>query len=221
MFDKEAERLRELLLGLASASPILNIGSSTRAFREIEKPHIDRLLFAPLCAAGIETIHSDLKAADGVDVPGDIFDPSVFARLKALKVGCVLISNVLEHVRDPALLARRCEEIAGPGGYILASVPFSYPYHADPLDSGYRPSPKALAALFSQSDCVACEVVDGRTYAEDVAARGSNLWREALRTLLLTPVFFLRPRSWRSRVHRWLWLRRPYRVSVALLRVRS
>ena len=62
MFEAEAIRLREILLAREGVSPLLNLGSSTRAFREIAKPHIERELFAPLAAAGIAVFHSDLKA---------------------------------------------------------------------------------------------------------------------------------------------------------------
>jgi SAM-dependent methyltransferase len=221
MFDREAKRLCEILLGRENVSPILNIGSSTRRFREVEKPHIDRELFAPLRKAGIEVVHCDLKAAEGVDLVADIYDDAILESLKAQGFRCVLLSNVLEHVRDRESLARRCEDIVGKGGFVLVSAPYSYPYHADPLDTGYRPSPKALARLFTQSICLHAETLSGRTYVEDVLAKGSTLWREALRTALWTLIFFARPRSWASRVHRWFWLFRPYRVSIALFEVKS
>ena len=47
MFEAEAIRLREILLARGEISPLLNLGSSTRAFRELAKPHIERELFAP------------------------------------------------------------------------------------------------------------------------------------------------------------------------------
>jgi uncharacterized protein YndB with AHSA1/START domain len=52
MFDTEAARLREILLEQRAISPLLNLGSSTREFREVAKPHIQRALFGPLAAIG-------------------------------------------------------------------------------------------------------------------------------------------------------------------------
>jgi hypothetical protein len=52
MFDREAARLREILLGQRAVSPLLNLGSSTRAFREVAKPHIHDELFGPLKRPG-------------------------------------------------------------------------------------------------------------------------------------------------------------------------
>jgi SAM-dependent methyltransferase len=221
MFDAEAARLREILLERRAVSPLLNLGSSTRAFRETEKPHIQRELFGPLEAAGIAVVHSDLKRAEGVDVAGDILDPAVLASLKARGFKCVLIANLLEHVRDPAAVAAACEDIVGPGGLILATVPASFPYHADPIDTGFRPSPAALAALFRRSAPLLAEEVAGRTYAEDLQARGSTAAKALAQTLLFGLIAWARPKSFAARADRWRWYRRRYRVSLSLVEVSS
>lgn len=221
MFASEAVRLREILLAAKDVSPLLNLGSSTRAFRQIEKPHIEAELFAPLRAAGIEVVHCDLKFADGVDVAGDILDPQVQASLAARGFRCVLLSNLLEHVADRDAVARACEAIAGPGGLVLATVPSSFPYHADPIDTGYRPAPAELAALFANSDPVLTDTVEGSTYHEQMRQRGKTPTGELLRTMLWILTAPLRPKSARARLSRWRWYRRPYRVSLALVRVRT
>lgn len=220
LFEAEAVRIREILLAHGVVSPLLNLGSSTREFREVDKPHIARELFGPLEAAGIAVVHSDLKRADGVDVAGDILDPAVQRELAGRGFKCVLLANLLEHVRDRAAVAAACEAIAGPGGLILATVPSSFPYHADPIDTGYRPSPAALGALFSGSEIVTAEEVAGRTYKEDLKVRGSSVGREVARTLFGALIAFARPRSFAAKAHRWLWFSRPYKVSVVLLRVK-
>lgn len=221
MFEAEAIRLREILLAQGEISPLLNLGSSTRAFREQAKPHIGRELFGPLRAAGISVFHSDLKQADGVDLAGDILDPAVRADLKGRVFRTLLIANMLEHVHDRDAVTRACEEIVCPGGLILATVPSSFPYHADPIDTGYRPAPVALAAAFAGSDPVLMEEVEGRTYREEIAARGSSVGRELGRTLGFGLIAFARPKSFRARLSRWRWYRRPYAVSLALVRVRA
>lgn len=221
MLEAEAIRLREILLGCEGVSPLLNLGSSTRHFRECDKPHIERELFGPLAAAGIDIFHSDLKHADGVDVAGDVLDPQVRASLAARRFRCVLIANMLEHVRDREAVAAACEQIAGPGGLILATVPSSYPYHADPIDTGFRPTPAQLAAAFTRSRALLEEEVEGRTYREEMRARGSSFWTELGRTFRLAPIFFARPKSFRARLDRWRWYGSRYRVSIALVEVPS
>jgi len=219
MREAEAIRLREILLARGEISPLLNLGSSTRAFRQTAKPHIEAQLFGPLRDAGVAVIHSDLKQGDGVDVAGDVLDPAVAERLAAMTFRCVLLSNMLEHVADRAAVAAACERIVGPGGLILATVPSSFPYHADPIDTGYRPSPGELAGLFARSRPQFAEELAGPTYQEQIAERTSSVWREAGSTLLSVLTFPLHPKSTRSRLHRWRWLRRPYRVSIVLLEV--
>jgi hypothetical protein len=219
MLEAEATRLCAILLAQAGVSPLLNLGSSTRTFREVEQPHIEAQLFGPLREAGIVTLHSDLKAGDGIDLAGDILDPDFVAALKARGFRSVLLANVLEHVRDRAELIAACEDIVGPGGLVLATVPASHPYHADPIDTGYRPSPAELGSAFARSRIVLAEELVGRTYAQQVAARGSTSWREAARTLLWLLAAPVRPRSARARLDRWRWLHRPFRVSIALVQV--
>lgn len=219
MFSSEAARLREILLAAGDVSPLLNLGSSTGHFRTVEKPHIEAELFAPLRNAGIEVVHSDLKPASGVDVAGDILDPVVQQTLVSKGFRCVLLSNLLEHVTDRAAVAAACEAIAGPGGLVLVTVPSSYPYHADPIDSGFRPAPEELAALFRKSRLVLAEEVQAPSYREWMRQQGVRPVGEALRTLPWMLAAPLRPKSARARLSRWRWYDRPYRVAVALLRV--
>src|SRR5436853_7008325 len=98
MFEAEAIRVRDVLLAQGEISPLLNLGSSTRAFREEAKPHIERELFNPLRAAGVDIVHSDLKQAEGVDLAGDILNAAVRANLKGRGFRALLIANMLEHV---------------------------------------------------------------------------------------------------------------------------
>lgn len=220
MFKAEAIRLRRILLNLPDVSPLLNLGSSTRHFREVTKPHVEMELFAPLRKAGIQIVHSDLKEDEGVDFAGDILDLEVLYRLKAMGFNCVLLSNLLEHVRNREAVAAACEEIVGPGGFILATVPSSYPYHADPIDTGYRPSPAELATAFKRSEPLITEEVMELTYAEDLKSRGLTVGGELIRTFLWSLIFFVRPRSAAARLHRWRWYSKQRRVAIALLKVR-
>lgn len=220
VFQSEAIRLSRILLEMRGISPLLNLGSSTRHFREVIQPHIERELFAPLREAGVKIIHCDLKEDEAVDFAGDILDPEVRRRLKGMGFKCILLSNVLEHVRDRKEVTAACEEIVGSGGFILATVPSSCPYHADPIDTYYRPSPAELASTFARSEPLLAEEVAGLTYAEDLKARGLTVAGELMRTVLWALIFLVRPRSAAARLHRWRWYSKPRRVAIALLAVR-
>ncbi len=219
MLEAEAARIRELVLA-RGISPLLNIGSSTAAYRSVEKPYIERLLFGPLREQGFAVDHLDLKAGPGIDIQGDILDDALRERLSQRGYRGVLLSNVLEHVRDRAAVAAACEDIVGTGGLILVTVPASYPYHADPRDSLFRPTPEQLISLFGRSEVHVAETLTGPSYAEQMAASGRSPLGEAARTLLWLLLAAVRPRSCLARLHRWFWYRRPYRVSIALLAVR-
>ena len=166
-------------------------------------------------------VHCDIKRDEGVDLVGDVTDPSFADMLAARPFRAVLLANLLEHVRDRAAIAVACERIAGPGGLILATVPQSYPFHADPIDTGYRPSPQELAELFPSSEAICLTTVGGGTLRERLQAQGRPVWREILATAMWLLVSPVRPRTAAAKLHRWRWLHRPFRVSIALMRVRS
>ena len=90
-------------------------------------------------------------------------------------------------------VAAACGGDRGPGGFILATVPSSCPYHADPLDTYYRPSPAELASAFARSEPLLAEEVAGLTYAEDLKGRGLTVAGELMRTVLWSLIFFVRP----------------------------
>lgn len=148
MRKEEAEYIGGLLLELTNnnSGPVLNLGSSTKEFREVVKPHIDNNLFKPLKKKGINVVHSDLKSASGVDISGSIFDKETQGKLKDVKPSVIMLCNLLEHLEPEQLhsIPSVINEIAPPGGYVIVSVPYSYPLHYDPIDNYFRPSPEKL-----------------------------------------------------------------------------
>ena len=73
--------------------------------------------------------------------------------------------------------------------------------------SGRRPP--SLPRLFSGSETLLAEELAGRTYAEDMKARGSSLGKEIALTLGFALISFARPKSFAARAHRWLWYAGP------------
>jgi SAM-dependent methyltransferase len=221
MLAAEAKWIGDTLgsLPVNAISPCLNLGSSTAAFRTEVQSYIQQHLIAPNEARGVRFIHADLKKAPGVDVAGDVFDPAYQAELAALRPASILCCNLFEHVRDRLELARICRRIVGPGGHLIVSVPYSFPYHVDPIDTYFRPEPAALAALFPDCTTVAADVVADTSYWEELAQLG--LGRRLLtlgKVLLHLPLPFYRWNIWAGKMHRLLWLARPYRVSIVVLR---
>lgn len=204
-------------LPLDQRSPLINIGSSTREFREIKQPHIDRLIFAPMRAAGLEIIHSDLKSGEGIDIAGDLHDPEVQARMRAIVPRVVLCSNVLEHVEEPSVLASIIKSLLPIGGHAIVTVPCSYPYHPDPIDTGFRPSPRELMGLFPGCNLVTAEIVEDGTYANEIFSSGWPGILKGAKSIMGA----LRLRGDIVRAHRakLRWMLRPFSTSCILIRI--
>lgn len=141
--------------------PLLNLGSQSLAFRTRVQPWLDRHVFAPLRARQIRVIHSDLQTAEGVELVGDLTDAAFRARLKTLRFRAVICSNLLEHIVNPAVIASTVVDVLEPGGLLFVSVPCRFPYHADPIDTMFRPTPAELAALFPGTSTVEQGVIGG------------------------------------------------------------
>ena len=194
-------------------SPLLNLGSSTREFREIQQPFVEALVFKPLAERGVRVIHSDIKEGEGVDIACDIFDDAGMARIVASQPKAVLCTHMFEHVRNREALAKRILAMLPPGGLFIITVPYSYHYHADPIDTMFRPSPDALAALFPEQEILVREVLIGETYWSHVKKRPLTLF---LRHFCRFFVPFLGMEKWKRSMRKLYWLTNPYKVSAII-----
>jgi hypothetical protein len=220
MRREEAELIDSLLSArpLSQAKVVVELGASERHFRETSQPHIHAQIHEPLLKRGVEIITTDLKGGDGIDVSGDLLDPSVQSRLQSYRPDLVLCCNIFEHVIDRVALAGACDRILPEGGHILVTVPFSYPYHLDPIDTMFRPKPSEIAMLFPSYELVHGKIFDAGSYLSDMRRHNSTVWRQLARTLVRSIWPWKGVEAAKSRFHRWLWIGRPYRMSLALLR---
>ena len=204
-------------LSLPAGAACLNIGSSTEDFRTRSQPHIEEFLFKPLRESGVRVIHCDMKADPGVDLVGDVLDPGFQQQLRSLDARLLICSNLLEHLTDPKAFVAACASLVAPGGYALFTVPSDYPYHPDPIDTLFRPTPRQLADMFPAWEVVEAEQMACGNYVEDLKKTG-RFWQYSARHLLRLAAPFYRPRYWLSAAHRLLWLFRSYKVSMLLVR---
>lgn len=200
VFVEESLWIRDALARLDKpAGSVLDVGSSTREYREVRQPYVEANVFAPLRAAGLEVVHLDAKAADGVDVVCDVTDPDVDVRDQLGRAFDVVIcTNFLEHVVDRERVAATVGRLVGDGGYLLVTVPQVYRRHLDPIDTMYRPSPHQLIALLRQAHPAlapvradSVEVRDRRAYKRQTSRL--PLWglREEVR-------YRVKPLRWRQ-----------------------
>jgi SAM-dependent methyltransferase len=214
---EEAAWIGERLAKLNIAK-VLELGSSTRDFRTRTHPHHDRLIHAPLRAKGIRIILSDLQPDVDIEIAGDIYSESVQGKLRQVNADAVLCCNMFEHVVDRARLASICHDVVRPGGYLVVSVPFSYPYHTDPIDTYFRPAPEEIAAMFPAYTLVDSAIVASKTFGQELAASSVSLPKELVRRAYRLFKFWLPRSQYVELNHRLLWLFRPYRISCVVLR---
>ncbi|BFM39386.1 hypothetical protein OLK001_13120 [Synechocystis sp. LKSZ1] len=154
-----------------NVNPILNIGSSTKKFREEKNLIYRNSFFHPLENNGYKFIHSDLKQGEGVDIYGDIFSESVQQIISPKNPRSILLTNVLEHIADRKTLAETCLKLISSCGYLFISVPLSYPYHADPIDTYYRPIPSEIAQLFPNTTIVNSKIIEAGSLVTDTKSK--------------------------------------------------
>lgn len=211
MLINEARWLGDRLGGHAAqaVSPVLNIGSGTSEFREVLQPFIQQYIIGPLESRGVSFIHLDQKSGPGIDLHGDIYDPELQRKIRALSPKAVMCCNMLEHVRDREKLANLLTDFLPPDGILVLTVPHSFPYHADPIDTLYRPDVEQLAKLFPRFTVVEAGIVDCGSYGHLLKNRPALIPRHIARSLFPFPGFF----RWLNGLHRWTWLFRPYQVT--------
>jgi hypothetical protein len=150
MLANEAAWLEHELGQLArdQLDPLLSVGSGAAYAREVLQPWIAERVFAPLQRRGVHVIHQEYAPGPGIEVAGDLTDPSFGEQLRRLGARSVLCCNVLEHIADRRLVAAQLEALVPPGGFLVLTVPRRFPYHPDPIDTMYRPSVAELVADF-------------------------------------------------------------------------
>lgn len=154
MFPEEADWIIDKLkkIDLSGVRRCLNIGSGDLTFRTQKQPHQEKI-FLFLKEKGIKVDHLDQKPGKGVDIVADIKEFS--AELYDL----IFLTNVLEHIENPELVAKRVLSLLVPPGYLFVTVPRFYRCHPDPIDTGFRPSNKDLEKLFSENKVLFSEII--------------------------------------------------------------
>lgn len=206
MLPEEAQWIAAQLQGLGPrrVSPLVNLGSGNRRFRDEEQPFIGAM-WRSFEREGGHVLHVDIRAQDGVDIVGDLHDPAMQARLRALGPAAVLASNLLEHVADPKEMVRLIASLVPAGGFLVLTGPQVFPYHPDPIDNGLRLSPEEAAALLPELTVVAKasiaspEHVRGQREAQQRLRPG----RKVLQRLWYAKEFVRSPTSRRVLASRW------------------
>lgn len=218
MRKKEAYELVIILSELdLPITKVLEVGGSTREYREIIKPHISQIYHKFFKKNEISISTLDIKDSEGVDLIGDIMDPE-FANTLPVDIDCIAINNVLEHVPDAEKFCTSVQKLGKQ--YIIYSGPLNYPYHRDPIDNLLRPNYNHLSKLFSNYDILQYKEVETGSFWSDlnelpVMNRIVRLSREVLIYLYL---LLLRINT--KRFSRLMYIGRNYSCAIAVLKLK-
>jgi hypothetical protein len=161
MLKQEAEWLAQNIYSLNTNEvfPLLNIGSSTKKFREETQPWINNYIFKPAREGEYPVIHLDIKKNEGVDIAGDLRNPDILQEIAKLNIKSVMCSNLLEHLSNREEICKIIYSILPIGGYLFLTVPCDYPYHPDPIDTMFRPDIDELKREFPALKMIDGEIV--------------------------------------------------------------
>jgi len=143
MLKKEAKWIGEMTQDL-KIKKVLDISGGDWFFRNIRQPFIEKYIF------------SNLKNVVRTDINNDVCSKKF---TKIGKFDLVLANNILEHVADIKNASKNILSVVATGGYLCVSVPFRFPYHPDPIDNGFRPTPKELAKLFPKTKVIKKSII--------------------------------------------------------------
>jgi|SaaInlStandDraft_1057018.scaffolds.fasta_scaffold117385_2 hypothetical protein len=226
MFYEEAKKIGGMLEAYNEdeLNPILEIGSSTSDFRKFVKPHIHEYIHSKIIDRNIKIIYSDLKEDSGNtnvedQIIGDIFDEKVFQKMLSTKPKCILLCNILEHVKDVDAVCKKVLEILQPGSLIICTVPYSFPYHPDPIDNLFRPNPKQLTKKFTNVEIISEEVIEGSNFYIQLKNLSQKQRVEFLFKELIKPfIFLLTFQLKKAKNSRIFWFNKKYSVSLIVLK---
>ena len=155
------EKIAEI--AIQNSYPILNVGSSTKEYRTKKQGFIQKNIFDLIPDESRNVIHLDMKAAEGVDLVGNLYDPIFLEEIKKFKVKCILFNNVLMYLnrKQRIEICQILKNILEKDGYLIVTNSHVFPPAPDPVESYYRHSPKDLYVdLFNDFTIVDSTIVE-------------------------------------------------------------
>jgi hypothetical protein len=192
---------------------VINLGSGDVDKLKNDKPWVFENVFLPLKISGANIIHSDFKNFGGVTHVCDLRLPEALSFTKDMHgPKLFILANVLEHVPKTArnnILNKIFSAMKKDDG-LLVTVPNQYPYHPDPIDTLYRPSPQDLYGLI-KLNWIEGKVIAAGSYREEFLNMKTL---KKIRKILKIFFPFQSPKEYLNNLHRFLYLFKKYKVTL-------
>jgi hypothetical protein len=138
-----SKQIRKLTAKHITLSGIcLNIGSGTHTHHSVTQNYIQKRVHAKLKTFKLKNV--DIKTGLGVDIVCDFTKQSDLISLRALRPTLVISANFLEHIPNPVEGLINLCSLIDKDSFLIISGPVKYPFHADPIDNGFRPDRKQI-----------------------------------------------------------------------------
>ena len=143
---KKLKTTREVILHTSHyvKGAVLDLGAGTAKYAKHIKPLAEKY------------VTYDMVAGPNIDIVGDIHQLA----LPDQSFDTVISTQVLEHVRQPWVVAGQIARVLRPGGICVVSAPFLVSFHADPYDY-FRYTKEGMASLFEGQGL---EILESGTY---------------------------------------------------------
>lgn len=198
--------------GVSPFKTVINLGSGDVHHLIRSKPWVRDNVFEPMIALGANIVNVDAFSFPGVDLVQDLSLPDGLDFVdKIAGPRLFILANVLEHIPNFARneFLNKIYSKMGKGDALIVTVPNDYPYHADPIDTMYRPHPDQIASIIPLDWRERHLIVSG-SYKEEFMRMG---FFKRVRKLLKPLWFLQKPTKWLEN-HRLLYLFKPYKISI-------
>lgn len=202
---------------ISNQSPIktfINLGSGNIKQLQHSKPWINDNVIEPLKLRNIRILNLDIFKFDSVDYVADLSEKESLDFIKKTEAPrLLLLGNVLEHVSSNlrTKILNNIYSSMDIGDKLIISVPNDYPYHADPIDTMYRPSPDQIKILLPLEWHV-CQILECGSYYDEFKKMS---FFKKIRKILKPLWIFQSSKKWLES-HRLLFLFKKYKILVLL-----
>lgn len=114
---------------------VIDIGCGEKQYKDL----LSQFVTEHIGVDHYETVHNK----ESIDIFGEAYDIPV----KASSFDSALLTEVLEHLEEPAKALRECSRVLRPGGTAIITTPFIWHLHEEPRDF-FRYSEHGLRYLF-------------------------------------------------------------------------